>query len=100
MSGFPICIRGKQISVREGRQAAADLDDFRLSVLGPEGLRWSGAADCNKAGGFAIQSWSDQLAAGCRSRYTEITKQWELLVFNPRQNGRNVMHYLGVVSTR
>lgn len=54
----------KQVNINEGRQAAAYLNDFSLGMLGPEGLRWSGAADSNKAGWFAIQSRSDQLAAG------------------------------------
>lgn len=65
----------KQANTTEGRQAAAHLDDFRLRVLGPEGLRWGGAADSNEAGRFAIQSRSDQLAAGYRSRNTHTDYQ-------------------------
>lgn len=41
------------------------LDDFSLSVFGPEGLRWRGAADGNKAGWLSVQSGSDQLTASC-----------------------------------
>lgn len=49
------------------------LDDFRLSVFGPEGLRWSGAADGNKAGWLSVQRGSDQLAASCTWTHAQIT---------------------------
>lgn len=59
---------------QQGRRAAAYLYDFGLSMLGPEGLGRGGAADRNKAGWLTIQSGSDQLAAGYRSRYTDYKR--------------------------
>lgn len=51
------------------------LYDFGLRVLGPEGLRRSGAADGHEAGWLAVQRGRDQLAAGCSHAETreEIT---------------------------
>lgn len=47
------------------------LDDFSLGVFGPEGLRWGGAADGNKAGWLSVQSGSDQLTASCAHTHTD-----------------------------
>lgn len=41
------------------------LYDFGLSVLGPEGLGRSGAADGDEAGWLTVQRGSNQLTAGC-----------------------------------
>lgn len=55
------------------------LDDFSLSVLGPEGLRWGGAADGDKAAWLSVQRGSDQLAASCTHTHTDY-KLWDLMV--------------------
>lgn len=47
------------------------LYDFSLSVLGPEGLGRSGAADGDEAGWLTVQRGSNQLTAGCSGVQTQ-----------------------------
>lgn len=47
------------------------LNDFSLSMLGPEGLGRSGAAHGDKAGWLTVQGGRDQLTACCRNIYTQ-----------------------------
>lgn len=58
----------QQKSGSKGKRAVAYLYDLSLSMLGPEGLRRSGAADGDKAGWLTVQRGSDQLTAGCSNR--------------------------------
>lgn len=55
----------------KGERAAAYLYDFSLSVLGPEGLGRSGAADGDEAGWLTVHGGSDQLTAGCGDTHTQ-----------------------------
>lgn len=50
---------------RKSKHAVLYLNDFSLSVLGPEGLGRSGAADSNEAGWLTIQRRSNKFTAGC-----------------------------------
>lgn len=58
------------------------LYDFSLSVLGPEGLGRSGAADGDEAGRLTVQRGSDQLAAGCRDIKYKHRKRLQAVGFN------------------
>lgn len=53
------------------KQAMVYLNDFSLSMLGPEGLGRSGAAHSDKAGWLTVQRGRDQLTARCRNIYTQ-----------------------------